>query len=171
VSGGQATSEIFSNPSQGVQLAFVQGPDDIKIELIGNPKLEKPVVAHHIHLASPDVDASVEWYHKHFGGTVGMRGAFREIRIAGIRLTFMDSEGPVKPTKGSALDHIGFEINGLKAYAAKLERDGVTFDRGYTQVARIKSAVAFLTDPVGTYIEVSEGLRQVGGIGSPAPLD
>jgi hypothetical protein len=34
-------------------------------------------------------------------------------------------------------------------------------DRGYTQVPALGIAVAFLTDPWGTYVELTEGLASV----------
>lgn len=45
----------------------------------------------------------------------------------------------------------------LEAFCKKLEAAGVKFDRPYTKV-RIGLSVAFLTDPFGTYIELTEGL-------------
>ena len=55
------------------------------------------------------------------------------------------------------MDHIGFEIEGLEAFCKKLEAQGVKFDIPYKTVDAIKSSIAFLTDPWGTYIELTEG--------------
>ena len=65
------------------------------------------------------------------------------------------------PTKGRALDHIGFEVNGLEAFCKKLEAQGIKFDVPYRKVPALGISVAFLTDPWGTYIELTEGLRKL----------
>ena len=61
-------------------------------------------------------------------------------------------------TKGRALDHIGFEVKNLEAFCRKLEAAGIKFDVPYTVRTEIGLAIAFLTDPWGTYIELNEGL-------------
>ena len=55
-------------------------------------------------------------------------------------------------------NHIGFEVKNLEAFCRQLEAQGITFDRPYTEVAALNLAVAFITDPFGTYIELTEGL-------------
>ena len=59
------------------------------------------------------------------------------------------------------LDHIGFEVRDLGAFCEKLEAAGITFDRPYTVIDSIGLAIAFFTDPFGTYIELTEGLDGV----------
>ena len=56
------------------------------------------------------------------------------------------------------LDHIGFEVTNLEAFCKKLEAAGIKFDRPYGKLAS-GFGLAFLTDPWGTYIELTEGLR------------
>jgi extradiol dioxygenase family protein len=55
------------------------------------------------------------------------------------------------------LDHIGFEVRNLAAFCKKLEANGVKFDIPYAKQSS-GIASAFLTDPWGTYIELTEGL-------------
>jgi catechol 2,3-dioxygenase-like lactoylglutathione lyase family enzyme len=57
------------------------------------------------------------------------------------------------------LDHIGFEVINLKAFCGKLEANGVKLDAPYRTHAD-GVATAWLTDPWGTSIELTEGLRQ-----------
>jgi extradiol dioxygenase family protein len=64
-------------------------------------------------------------------------------------------------TKGRALDHIGFEVRGLESFAKKLEARGIHFDVPYREIPRLGLAIAFITDPWGTYIELTEGLTKV----------
>ena len=68
---------------------------------------------------------------------------------------------PVAGTQGRALDHVGFEVKNLQAFCKKLEADGVTLAVPYRQVPALGIAIAFLTDPWGTYIELTEGLDKV----------
>jgi predicted enzyme related to lactoylglutathione lyase len=59
------------------------------------------------------------------------------------------------------IDHIGFEVKGLEAFVKTLEAQGIKLDRPYTPVPALGIAIAFITDPWGTYIELTEGLDKV----------
>jgi hypothetical protein len=61
-------------------------------------------------------------------------------------------------TRGRALDHIGFEIRNLPQFIAKLEAAGVKLDSPLWKAGNNTTSIAFLTDPWGTYIELTEGL-------------
>jgi hypothetical protein len=52
-------------------------------------------------------------------------------------------------------------VRTLEAFVRELEAKGVRMDRGYTPVPALGIAVAFLTDPWGTYVELTEGLAAV----------
>ena len=56
------------------------------------------------------------------------------------------------------LDHIGFEVNNLEAFVSSLEAKGIRIEAPIRQVPNTKLKVAFLTDPWGTSIELTEGL-------------
>lgn len=155
-----ATGEVFYNEPQQTHLAFVMAPDDTKVELFENKALSHSIENHHIHFAAPDVGAMKAWYVEMFGGVPGQRGGMEADQLPGVNLTFSPSNGSVTGTKGRALDHIGFEVKGLKALCEKLEKEGITFDRPYTEVEELSIAIAFLTDPWGTYIELTEGLAK-----------
>ena len=71
------------------------------------------------------------------------------------------SPEPVVPTRGRSLDHIGFEVRNLEEFCKKLEAQGIKLDRPYTPVPALGIAIAFITDPLGTYIELTEGLNKV----------
>jgi catechol 2,3-dioxygenase-like lactoylglutathione lyase family enzyme len=66
-------------------------------------------------------------------------------------------EAPVG-TKGRSIDRIGFEVKGLAAFCKKLEAQGVKLDQPYGPVRGTKLKSAFITDPVGTRIELTEGM-------------
>jgi catechol 2,3-dioxygenase-like lactoylglutathione lyase family enzyme len=58
------------------------------------------------------------------------------------------------------MDHIGFEVKNLEAFCKKLDAQGIKFDSPYRKFPAAGIAVAFLTDPEGAYIELTEGLDQ-----------
>ena len=68
---------------------------------------------------------------------------------------------PVMGTRGRALDHIGFEVKNLEAFTKSLAAQGIMLDRPYTKVEALGIAIAFISDPWGTYIELTEGLDKV----------
>jgi catechol 2,3-dioxygenase-like lactoylglutathione lyase family enzyme len=142
----------------GNTIAYVLGPDDLKVELIENTSIDHPVQMHHIHWAHPEGEAMQQWYAEHFGGVIGTRIGQPAIDLPGVNLTYGPGAADVAATQGRALDHIGFEVDNLQAFVAELESKGITMDRGYTEVASLGIAIAFLTDPWGTYIELTEGL-------------
>lgn len=67
-------------------------------------------------------------------------------------------ETSIVGTKGRVIDHIGFEVENLEAFCKQLEAKGIKLDVPYRKIPNLGIAVAFLTDPQGTYIELTEGL-------------
>jgi hypothetical protein len=49
-------------------------------------------------------------------------------------------------------------VKQLEAFCKKLESSGQKLDRPYTKLPNSETAIAFLTDPWGTYIELTENL-------------
>ncbi len=76
-------------------------------------------------------------------------------------LNFSPSPHPGVGTQGRAIDHIGFEVKNLEEFCKKLEADGIKFNVPYRKVPALGIAIAFFTDPWGTYIELTEGLDQI----------
>ena len=146
---------------QDTFVAFVMGPDDVKVELFENRDQTEPIALHHVHFAAQDVDAMQAWYAKTFGAVPGMRGSFPDADLPGVSLTFSPSDDPVEGTQGRSLDHIGFEVENLEEFCRKLEAEGVTFDQPYVEIEQLGLAIAFFTDPFGTYIELTEGLDEL----------
>jgi catechol 2,3-dioxygenase-like lactoylglutathione lyase family enzyme len=147
--------------NQKTSIAFVMGPDDTKVELVENKALASPVALHHIHFAAPQVDDMKAWYVKIFGAKPGMRGSFQAADLPGVNLTYSPSPDPVVGTQGRALDHIGFEVRDLETFCKQLEAMGIKLERPYTKVAALNIAIAFIRDPWGSYIELTEGLDKV----------
>jgi hypothetical protein len=74
---------------------------------------------------------------------------------------FEKGVAPAAGTKGRSFDRVGFEVKGLEEFCKKLEAGGVKLDGAYRKAANMNMAVCLLTDPWGTFIELSEGLAAV----------
>lgn len=127
-----------------------------------NRKLDVPIIAHHVHLNVPvdQVAAAKEWYATHFGGVRGKRWRYDAVDLPGININISGVDTAQERTRGRMLDHIGFEVDNLEAFCKTLEAAGLTFDRPYSRLPS-GFGLAFLTDPWGTYIELTEGLRDL----------
>lgn len=155
VDGGVATV------GQGVAIAFVMGPDDTMVELVEDRSMSSPAALHHIHFAGQQPEEMRDWYVKTFGATPGGGGLFPSANLPGVSLSFSPSQEPVEGTEGHAMDHIGFEIENLEAFTKNLESMGMTLEVPYRHVDALNLSIAFVRDPWGTYIELTEGLDLV----------
>lgn len=142
------------NPAQ----AFVTGPDDIRVELLEDAAMPVPVRMHHVHLQVPEPLEAQAWYGKHFGAVAGKRGNFDMATVPGAEFTFSANEMPQAPTEGRSLDHVGFEVANLDAFLARLRSLGITEIDGPRAGAGGNIRIAYIKDPWGTRIELTEGL-------------
>jgi catechol 2,3-dioxygenase-like lactoylglutathione lyase family enzyme len=133
-------------------------PDKVKVEFYAAPTLSVPLEHFHVHFYAADPDALRAWYLKHFGATMPTPANAAAMGVPGIAFSFRKTDTPQAATKGRSLDHIGFEVKGLEAFCKKLAADGVTFERPFRDVPAIGLKIAFLVDPAGTRIELTEGL-------------
>jgi catechol 2,3-dioxygenase-like lactoylglutathione lyase family enzyme len=133
-------------------------PDKVKVEFYAAPTLTVPLEHYHVHFFTNDPDGLRAWYAKHFGATTRTQGTTTVMGVPGVDFSFRKTETPLAATKGRSLDHIGFEVKGLEAFCKKLEAEGVTFDAPFRDVPRIGLKIAFVLDPAGTRIELTEGL-------------
>ena len=159
----RVVKDDIAGPAQagGASIAFAQGPDDLKVEFVEASQQAIPIALHHVHFFNPKNAEMQAWYVKTFGATARTGGAFPQAILPGVALNFSPSPDPVVGTQGRALDHIGFEVKNLEAFCKKLEADGIKLAVPYRQVPALGIAIAFFTDPWGTYIELTEGLEKV----------
>jgi len=136
---------------------FAMFPDNVLVEFSGDANLDAPIKHHHIHFASNQVDEMRAWYAKHFGAVPGMRARFKVADVPGVNLSWNPADTAPLPSANRSVDHIGFEVKDITAFCAKLEADGIKLDRAVTPVERLGLTIAFLTDPWGTRIELTEG--------------
>jgi catechol 2,3-dioxygenase-like lactoylglutathione lyase family enzyme len=94
-----------------------------------------------------------------FGAKPARHGGLLSAEVPGGRVDFIKVASAPAPSKGRAIDHIGFEVDDVEAFAARLKARGIKLDLEPTLVASINTRILFFTDPEGTYIELTQGLR------------
>jgi catechol 2,3-dioxygenase-like lactoylglutathione lyase family enzyme len=145
---------------QSTFVAFTMAPDDSKVEFIEIKTQPDPIALHHIHFAGPQVPEMKAWYVQVLDAKPGKRGNFEAADLPGVNLTYSPSPSPVVGTRGRVLDHIGFEIRGLMALGEKLESQGISVERALKRERGADAESVFITDPWGTYIELTEELAR-----------
>jgi catechol 2,3-dioxygenase-like lactoylglutathione lyase family enzyme len=175
---GVKITEPRKSPLNGQDIGDLYTSDGLMIEVTEEagvspyPRLppDTPIESNHMHFFVPEPSRKQmqTWYVKLFGGIPGeLRGEFI-VDIPGVKFMRVAPCGseysgcPVSPlpTKGRALDHIGFEVKNLEAFCKKLKASGVKFDQPYSKSRHKGFASAELTDPWGTSIELTEGLNR-----------
>lgn len=147
--------------TEGFPNAYLIGPDEIKIELQQDAALPVRALSYHLHyVVGPGDDVKLrDWYAETFSLVSRKRGDHDTADVPGMNLTFTTNKTPpTLGTKGRAVDHVGFEVRNLEAFCKRLQAGGVTFDIAYRKMPERGLAVAFLTDPFGVVIELTEGL-------------
>jgi catechol 2,3-dioxygenase-like lactoylglutathione lyase family enzyme len=137
--------------------AYVTTPDGLKIEILEDKQQNVPIRHEHVHLFLPEsvIPESQAWYAKTFGAKPSLRNQAPVADIPGVQMRFAKIATPAAPTAGRVLDHIGFDVKDLQGFIKKLEAAGIKMDRPYTPTDN-GGALAFITDPWGTSIELNE---------------
>ncbi len=157
------TDDMATNPAGGAPIAFVLGPDDLKVELVQVAGQAAPVALHHVHFFGPDREAMQAWYVKVLGASAAPPAAghrFLRATLPGVGLNFTASPRPVVATTGRVVDHVGFEVHDLPAFLRRLEGLGIVAEN-VRRVPELGIDIAFITDPWGTLIELTEGLDAI----------
>ncbi len=180
---------------------------------------ESTIAYGHHHINASYVEAHKRFWVDALGGALVRVGTSttEAVRFPNV-LVFFSARTPSGGTRGTVVNHVGFETRDLRAAVARLRAggfrmvtreklpaayevtddlgqraggnviafvlgpdetkvelienmsiahplqlhpSGITMDRGYTQVPALGIAVAFLTDPWGTYVELTEGMTAV----------
>ncbi|MDA1306966.1 MAG: VOC family protein, partial [Acidobacteria bacterium] len=133
-------------------------PDKVKVEFYAAPTLTIPLEHYHVHFYTADPDGLRAWYVKHFGAAMPTEGNTNAAGVPGMLFSFRRTPEPQAATRGRSVDHIGFEVKNLEAFCKTLAADGVTFETPFRDAPGVGLKVAFLIDPAGTRIELTEGL-------------
>jgi len=150
--------ELFENAALNLTFTQDAGYQDSGADRHNHP-LPIPVAFHHIHLYVPagKVAEAKAWYTKMFVGVPGKRSNYDAVDLPGVNFNFSEAPKPTVPLKGRMLSHIGLEVQNIEAFCRRLESLGVTFERPCSK----GEDGGLLTDPWGTSISLSEGLRAV----------
>ena len=145
--------------AEGQKNAYVMLPDDVYVELQEDQSLHVEVAGYHIHYFTDQYEDLLNWYTDVFELEIRPRGRIETTtNVPGMNLSFGNSRTPRAATQGAAIDHVGFEVDDLDAFAAKLASKGIELDSPVREIEAIGLKIAFLTDPQGVYIELTEGL-------------
>jgi catechol 2,3-dioxygenase-like lactoylglutathione lyase family enzyme len=118
----------------------------------------------HIHLFSPDPEATAEYYARMFGAEVvrsTQQGQPRiDLKLGGANIFILDVSKDAKaktlsehPHQG--LDHFGLSVTEIDKLCADLKAKGAKFTRG-PETPRPGIRVAFIEGPEGVSIELLE---------------
>ena len=118
----------------------------------------------HVHIRSPNVEETAQWFEKMLGAEVirtMQQGETRvDLKLGGANIFIAPvkagdgvNEPPTTPYKG--LDHFGLTCSGIDAIAADLKAKGVEFTKDVTQ-ARPGVKICFIRGPQGVSIELLE---------------
>jgi catechol 2,3-dioxygenase-like lactoylglutathione lyase family enzyme len=116
----------------------------------------------HIHLRSPDPEATARWYEEMLGAEVlrtMQEGKPRiDLKLGGQSIFIAQSDANVAAPPNSpyqGLDHFGLIVQGIDAAAAELKARGVQFTMEPKQ-ARPGLRIAFIRGPQNVSIELLE---------------
>jgi catechol 2,3-dioxygenase-like lactoylglutathione lyase family enzyme len=119
----------------------------------------------HLHLISPKIEDTRDWYCNVFGGKVTFEGNFKGkqvyyVDVNGFNIILiekMPDEEPMPATiqTREGLDHFGFAVENMEAAAEELKAKGVKFTVEPMQV-RPGLKIAYVQAPDKVRIELSE---------------
>ncbi len=136
--------------------AFVVTPDGVRIEILEDKTQTMAIRHEHVHffLTELEIPKAQAWYAKTFGGRPGTRNNAPVVDLPGAQLRFGRADTPQVPTRGQALDHIGFDVRDLEAFVRKIEAEGIGLDEPIRTNPQSGVSLTYITDPWGTRIEL-----------------
>ena len=171
-------------PRGGAGYLYIEGPEGVKIEVLGDRKVER---FNHVHMYQDDAFCAERWYQQHFSAPLSPAGGRGRpsseadcqvplaeptwlsldrrgtVRTPAAGVVFDDVEmnwyqwagkSPLASSRGQAIDHVGLSVADLDAWLAKLRRKGVTI---LQQPYRLGGTRAFLIEgPSRERIELVE---------------
>ena len=163
---------LFKAKLQAVGAGFAQDdgeskilaelPGGVSVQMTLDANQQAPIVYSHTQLSAKNGRALRQWYVDVFGGEINKAEGSTSAVILGDRVNFLTlPDSAPLPTQGTAIDHIGFEVADLDAFAKKMGQLDIDLDREPMCIEAINLCIAFMFDPTGTYIEVTEGLARL----------
>ncbi len=171
---GYKVARVNNSPLNGQHVAQLANPDGVEVEITEEagvdpyPRLPEGrlIESNHIHFSFGPVNdegrkTMQAWYVKTLGAKPRPLGRELTGDIPGVKFMRFGfpSEGLV-PTKGRAVDYMGYEVKDLEAFCKKLEASGVKLTAPYSKSRHKSFASAEMVDPWGITIELTEGLNK-----------
>lgn len=152
---------IKTEPQVGVTaevIAFIEDPWGVRMELLQDPVY---LGVNHIHMMANDPDAMRDWFLNLFGGELVEargKGIFHTILFGDVwvHVSNPPQGAGVAPSRGRAIDHMGFRVDSLDEFRPRL------LDSGYEpyeeRETRPGSGVRlmFFVGPEGLHFEMME---------------
>ena len=147
--------------AEGFPNSYLIAPDGVRFELQEDPTLSQKAVGYHIHFWTTQYVELMAWYTEMFSAVVRTRGTIETTAdVPGMNMSFATCRTECEPTQGRAIDHIGFEVDDLDAFAEMLQERGVEFQLLPRYIESIELKIAFFVDPSGVRVELTEGLDE-----------
>src|SRR5260370_42706989 len=132
-----------------------------KRRMKGNGRTTMPMVTwDHVHLRSPDPEATAAWLENILGGVI-IRGPGRiDVKLGGANVFIApvaagDRVAAPPKTPYQGLDHFGLTVKDIDAVAAEIKSKGVEFTKEPTTI-RPGVRICFIRGPQGISIELLE---------------
>jgi hypothetical protein len=139
----------------------IVGPDDVQVRITEDRSLTTPIASDGLVMNVANVAEVSAWYAKWFGAKISKSGKDTIGEIPGARIVFRETKDAIAPTKGHSLGLLGFEVQNLQEFVKKYQEAGGKLDTQIATASAANLSVVQLTDPWGTSIEVSQGLKAV----------
>ena len=111
------------------KIAFAVDPWGTRLELVQDSEL---LGLHHIHMRAPNPEDTFKWLLANFGGErTPMKGKLDAIKYAAPNFStvwVLVQKGEAAPSRGRAIDHIGWRVKDLNAKVTELRGKAVTIE-------------------------------------------
>jgi lactoylglutathione lyase len=161
----QAAGATIKRPIETVpglwKRAVVTDPWGTNIELIESGERSG---FHHVTLRVPDPESSIGWYLRSFGGERTKLGGRLDAVKYGNTYLIVARGDRAMPSRGRAIDHLGFGPRSMDATAIDLKTKGVTFTaEPAAKPNQFGHRTAYVEDPSGVRIELVEHAQCAAG--------